>query len=298
MADTKLTVCLSFDYDAMSARIVRANNPGTISRGEFGAFAIPRILEMLERQNAKATFFVPGHTALAYPGTVREIAAAGHEIGHHGWVHEDPADFDRAGEERNFHRGLDALMEVVPGSKIVGYRSPAASFSSNTIDILLDNGILYDSSLCGTDFWPYYVRQGDRGSHTERFHFGQPSELVEVPLSWALNDSPLFEYYPGRTYSQHTPSQVHEIWRTEFDYAVTHARGGVLTLLMHPQVIGRGSRLAMAEKLVAHMAAQPCVTFETLGACARSWRQVNPLEAYRTRASVVCPTDETGLTAG
>ncbi|GAA4655884.1 polysaccharide deacetylase [Arthrobacter gyeryongensis] len=275
----RLTVCLSFDVDAMSGWINKTDNAAMISRGEFGAFAIPRILSLLDRHGAKATFFVPGHTALAYPETVRSIAKADHEIGHHGWVHENPATFDRDGENKILQRGIDALAEVA-GVRPIGYRAPSGQFSPDTVDLLIKAGFRYESTLAATDFWPYYVRNGDVVSKTEPFVFGEPSELIEIPIAWALDDFPLFELTPGSASPQHTPSEVREIWQTEFDYAYANAPGGVMTIIMHPQVIGRGSRLNMLDGLLEHMASHPGVVFESMETVETRWRSENPLDAY------------------
>lgn len=287
-ADRRLSVCLSFDFDATSVWISETENLAMISRGEFGAVAIPRILALLERHRAEATFFVPGHTAFAYPGLVGEIAAAGHEIGHHGWVHENPAKLDRSQEREAFTRGLEALAEVA-GVKPTGFRSPAGDYSPNTIEILLEHGLRYDSTFSGSDFEPYYVRRGDRISKTEAYGFGEPCELVEMPMAWALDDFPLFEFEPGWSYSQHPPSHVFEIWQREFEWAYENAPGGVFTIIMHPQVIGRGSRLAMLEQLVEQMAAREGVVFEALRTCEARWREAHPLDAYKATDSVHNP---------
>src|ERR1700733_14216416 len=86
----RLSVCLTFDFDALSPWVfeMAEGNVAALSRGEFGAVAVPRILDLLARHELPATFFIPGHTALAYPDLVRRIQAAGHELGHHGWVYE------------------------------------------------------------------------------------------------------------------------------------------------------------------------------------------------------------------
>lgn len=290
--DRRLTVCLSFDFDAMSVWIAETDNPATISRGEFGAVAIPRILALLERHRAEASFFVPGHTALAYPGLVRDIHAAGHEIGHHGWVHENPAKLKPDEEREAFARGLEALSEVA-GVAPVGFRSPAGEFSPSTIEILLENGLLYDSTLSGSDFEPYYVRRGDVISKTEAYVFGEPCELVEMPIAWVLDDFPLFEFEPGFALSQHPPSHVREIWESEFDWAYENAPGGVVTIIMHPQVIGRGSRLVMLEQLIEHMAARDGVSFEALRSYEARWREQNPLAEFRARDSIHAPLPRT-----
>ena len=280
----ELSVCLSFDFDAMSVWVAQSDNPATISRGEFGAVAIARILALLERRGARATFFIPGHTALAYPFLVREIRDAGHEIGHHGWVHENPAKLTREQEREVFARGLDALAraaDVVP----IGYRSPAANFSAGTIELLLEQGVLYDTSCSGSDFTPYYLRRGDRFSKTDPYAFGEAVDLVELPFSWGLDDFTHFEFEAGFSTEQSAPSTVQEIWQGEFEYAHANVPGGFMGICMHPQVIGRGHRLAMLDRLTGVMAEQG-VVFEPYGDYARRWRAANPLSSWVEGESV------------
>jgi peptidoglycan-N-acetylglucosamine deacetylase len=274
----RLSVGLSFDFDATSVWIVDTDNPAAISRGEFCAVAVPRILRMLSRHDIRSTFFVPGHTALAYPEVVRQIVDHGHEIGHHGWVHENPADFDEAGERRILDLGLKALKQVA-GITPVGYRSPAAALSTRTIGLLQEYGFAYDSSCAGSDFTPYYQRVGDRFGTDEPFRFGESIDLVAMPFSWILDDFPHMEFEPGWSTEQSPPSVVREIWQGEFDYAYDEAPGGVFGLCSHPQVIGRGSRLRMLEQLIEHMQ-QPGVVFEPLAESAARWRADNPLDAW------------------
>jgi peptidoglycan/xylan/chitin deacetylase (PgdA/CDA1 family) len=268
----------------MSVWIADTDNPATISRGEFGAVAIERILRLLQHHGARATFFVPGHTALAYPFLVREIHDAGHEIGHHGWVHENPGQLTPEHERDVFHRGLDALAraaEVIP----VGYRSPAADFSADTLDVLAENGMLYDTSCSGSDFVPYYLRLGDRWSKTGPYAFGTAIDLVEMPFSWSLDDFPHFEFQVGWSTEQSAPSTVQEIWQAEFEYASANAAGGFFGLCMHPQVIGRGHRLTMLDRLLETMATAGAV-FEPLADYARRWRESNPLSVWADGDSV------------
>lgn len=277
-ATRRLSVCLTFDVDALSVWIAGTANPAAISRGEFAVVAIPRILDLLDRHGIAATFFVPGHTALAYPDLVRQIRDGGHEIAHHGWVHENPSQFDREGERRNFERGLEAL-ERVGGGRPVGYRSPSSELSASSMDILLEQGMLYDSSCGGSDFSPYYQRVGDVASSSEAYVFGTTVDLVEVPFSWILDDFPHMEFSPGWSSEQGAPSAVSEIWQGEFDYAYGHAPGGVYDLCMHPQVIGRGHRITMLERLIDSMR-RPGVVFETVMTFAERWRADHPLESW------------------
>ena len=279
--DPRLSVCLTFDFDAMSVWIgsLRSNSPAAISRGEFGAVAVPRILELLRRHDIRATFFVPGHTALAYPDLVRAIDADGHEIGHHGFVHENPVGLDEATERMTFERGFEALDQVV-GARPVGYRSPSADFSPNTIDLLLEHGIVYDASCSASDFTPYYLRQGDQWPSDAPYVFGTNVDIVEIPFYWGLSDFAFFEFVPGFATEQRTASSVYDIWNGEFEYAYANCPGGVYDLCMHPQSIGRGHRLVMLERFVEHMKSHEGVAFEPVREYVDRWRTANPLEQW------------------
>jgi peptidoglycan-N-acetylglucosamine deacetylase len=277
----RLSVSITCDFDAMSVWIGShsSNNPAMISRGEFGAVTVPRILSLFERHDVTTTFFVPGHTALAYPHLITEIRDHGHELGHHGWVHENPANFDIDGERDVFRKGLDAL-EQVAGVRPTGYRSPSVDFSPNTIDVLLEHEIRYDSSCSASDFIPYYLRQGDRWPSDAPYVFGDSVDIVEVPFYWGLSDFAHFEFVTGFTVAQNTASSVLEIWEGEFDYAYEHCPGGNYNLALHPQSIGRGHRLVMLERLISRMAEHDGVVFEPMGVYADRWRAANPLDEW------------------
>jgi peptidoglycan/xylan/chitin deacetylase (PgdA/CDA1 family) len=282
MINPRLTVCLTFDVDGLSAWIGshKSRNPSMISRGEFTVVATPRVLQLLRKYDIAATFCVPGHTVCAFPDLVRMIRDGGHEIAHHGWVHENPANFDREGEHRNLKLGLEALatVEVRP----VGYRSPAWNFSENTIDLLQDFGFEYDSSCMGHDFHPYYLRNGDQWSLDAPYQFGQTTELLELPVTWGLDDYPVFEHVPGGNPGNYAPSAVEEVWWSEFDYAYKNSQGGLYTLTMHPEFIGRGHRITLLERLIQRFKACDGVSFATLGDYAKVWRAKNPLEQWKS----------------
>lgn len=278
----RVTACLGFDFDALSLWLgsLGSDSPSMISRGEFGAAAIPRILDLLDRHDAHATFCIPGHSVYAYPDLVRRIRDAGHELGHHGWVHENPQKFDRDGERRNLERAFEAFDKVA-GVRPRGYRSPAWDFSANTVDLLMEFGFEYDSSCMGSDVYPYYLRKGDNASFTEPYVFGEPIDLVEVPVTWGLDDFPPFEFVWGSNPGLTSPSDIEEIWRGDFDYAYRDNPNSVYALTMHPQVIGRGHRMLMLERLMQHIAGHDDVAFETLGAYVDRWRAANPLHQWR-----------------
>lgn len=266
------TVCLTFDFDAMSLWIgtFKQPSPTPLSRGEYGArIGVDRILGLLERHGVKATFFVPGHTALTHPEEIRRIAAAGHEIGAHNHVHETPVGLDRAQEEAVLDRAEAALLEVV-GEKPVGYRSPAWDLSASTIELLVERGYLYDSSMMADDFSPYRpplsVSVGEGGEVT----FGPQAPIWEFPVAWELDDFPYFHFSP-RYPSQglRSAEEVGRTWLAEFEYCHRRVREGVFTLTTHPQIIGRGPRIAMLDRLIAAMKQAGDVTFSTMGDVAR-----------------------------
>lgn len=277
------TVCLTFDFDAISLWIgpFAARSPSMISRGEFGAVGARRILRLLEREEIAGTFFVTGHTAETYPEVVREIVAAGHEVGHHGYLHENPLALETPEREREvLLRGLQALDDVA-GVRPVGYRSPAWDNSPWTIDLLVAEGFAYESSLMGSDFTPYWCRTGDVIQADGPYLFGATVDLVEMPVSWILDDFPHFENVsvpsaginrPGLS----APSKVEEIWRDEFTFMHREVPNGVYTLTMHPQVIGRGHRMLLLERLITWMKGHPGVAFSRLGDAAAAFRATHP----------------------
>jgi peptidoglycan/xylan/chitin deacetylase (PgdA/CDA1 family) len=273
MTQKDVHVSLTFDYDAYSVWIgsVGATSPSMVSRGEFGPIAIRRILPLLVQHKIKGTFFIPGHTALAFPKTVEDIAAAGHEIGHHGWVHENPVSTTPDQERWIMDKGLDALDKVA-GIRPVGYRSPAWDNSPRTVPLLLEYGFKYESSLMGNEYDAYWCRVGDEWSKTDPWKFGTPVDLVELPVSWMLDDFPHFEVILGSNPGYTSPRAVLQMWIDEFDYLYDRIGKGLFNLTMHPQTIGRGSRLLVLEKLIEYIQGKSGVTFGPLADYAAKWR--------------------------
>jgi peptidoglycan/xylan/chitin deacetylase (PgdA/CDA1 family) len=271
--ESRAWVCLSFDFDAMSSWIFRGQTtPTPLSRGEYGArVGLPRVLELLDHFGIKATFFVPGHTADTWPHLVREIAARGHELGNHGYLHEAPASLTPAAEREVILRGNEAV-ERAAGVRPRGYRSPSWDLSPHTLDILRELGFVYDSSLMGDDFRLYWCRTGDVLHRDRGYEFGPETELVEMPVHWILDDAPYFNYSTTTRTGLTPASQVYEIWQDEFDFMYDRVPGGVFTLTMHPQIIGRGHRILMLERLIRHMRARAGVRFATQIEVAELWR--------------------------
>jgi peptidoglycan/xylan/chitin deacetylase (PgdA/CDA1 family) len=245
-------VCLTFDFDNTSSAIARGQTtPTMLSRGDFGVVGAARILELLERHSIRSTWFIPGHTIESYPDACRAVVRAGHEIGHHGWTHRVPASLTREEEAAELERG-NAAIEAIAGRRARGYRSPAWDLSPWSIDLLIEQGFLYDSSLMGDDYLPYQARVGDVAELEQPLRFGQDSPLVEMPISWSLDDYPVFEYsrstggiLPGLMNAR----LVGENWLGDFRY-MARQDWGVITYTFHPHVIGRGHRMLMLEALI------------------------------------------------
>jgi peptidoglycan-N-acetylglucosamine deacetylase len=271
-------VCLTFDYDNASPMIAREmTTPTMISRGDFGVVAAERLLALMARHAIRSTWFIPGHTIETYPASCRAVFEAGHEIGHHGWTHRVPASLGREEEERELVRGNAAIAQLT-GRKARGYRSPAWDLSPHSIELLLAHGFAYDSSLMGHDYLPYQARDGDVVSLHEPIRRGAETALVEMPISWSLDDYPVFEYMRTPTALQAglmNADLVGANWLADFTYMTQHYDWGVLTYTMHPHVIGRGHRLIMLEALIENLRAGGAV-FLTMEEAAQEYRKRYP----------------------
>jgi peptidoglycan-N-acetylglucosamine deacetylase len=277
--EPRLTVALTFDHDAISSEVDRGDGPVLRSRGEFGPrVGAPRILALLEREAIPTTWFVPGHTIVTFPDSVAAVVAGGHEIACHGWAHEDLAGLDSDAERSVLERSVEAVARA-SGVPPRGFRAPYWSLSERTLDLVTELGIVYDSSLMADDVRLHRVRRGDVHDARAGSRLGPPGPLVEVPVSWALDDWPHFEPGARGVGPMSAPSKVEEIWTGELRYAWEREPGGLLTITMHPEAIGRGHRLLMLERFIAAARALDGVAFDRLDRVVGRWLAVNPLPA-------------------
>jgi len=177
----QVAVALSFDVDqeTLSLRDGKTS-PALLAQGEYGSRAgLPRILKFLERHAMPASFYIPGVSALLHPDDVRAIAAAGHEVGLHGWIHERTSNLAEADERDLTHRAADVLHKLT-GKPPVGLRTASWDFSDATLQIMREMGLLYDSSMMSDDE-PY-----------ELVEDGEPTGIVELPVEWIKDDYPYF----------------------------------------------------------------------------------------------------------
>jgi peptidoglycan-N-acetylglucosamine deacetylase len=255
----RVAVLLSFDVDNETIEGLRQGilSAGPLSQGEYGArVGLPRILALLEREEIAATFFFPAWSLMLAPEQAGMILASGvHEIGVHGWIHETNTALDGATERRLLQQAVDTIARI-SGRRPVGYRAPSWNLSENTLDIVLEMGMLYESSLMADDR-PY-----------ELLRNGVPTGLVELPVSWILDDAPLFDPL-GDAFA--TPHQLMQVWIDEFDRA--WEEGTMLLLTTHPHIIGPRSRIVALEGLIAHIKTRGGAWFGTHEAAARWVRE-------------------------
>jgi peptidoglycan/xylan/chitin deacetylase (PgdA/CDA1 family) len=245
----RVAVALSFDVDNATVPLSRGQlGSEDLSRGMYGALdGLPRILQLLDRQNVPASFFIPAVSAALNPEMIPSILSGNrHEIGVHGWIHEHLGVLNNEAEEQHLlNQSVEALTQAI-GKRPVGYRAPSWAMSRFTMKQVRDAGFLYDSSLMASD--DAYEVTID----------GQSSGVIELPIERILDDAP---YYGAANGSLPTPELVDQIYRTEFD--VAYQEGGLYVLTMHPHYTGHRSRALWLEKLIVYMKSKPDVWFAT-----------------------------------
>jgi peptidoglycan/xylan/chitin deacetylase (PgdA/CDA1 family) len=248
--------CFSFDFDAEEVWLgedpANKDRPGVLSQGTYGAkVAVPELLALLKHHRMRATFFVPGRVAERHPQRVEQIVAAGHELAHHGYTHTSPTLLSPKEEEAELVKGLQVLRGF--SAEIIGYRSPSWEHTPSTLGLLASNGFMYSSNLMD-DIRPY--------RHDE-------SDIVELPVQWILDDAAHFWFDgAGWTNKISTTQEVRAIWEEEFLGIVKMS--GLFMLTMHPQIIGRPSRLAFLDKFIQFVKSHEDVWIATAAEIAAS----------------------------
>ncbi|MSO93573.1 MAG: polysaccharide deacetylase [Rhodospirillales bacterium] len=254
-------VLLTFDYDAETLWFARdpsnLRKPTILSQGTYAPkVGVPKVIELFRDLGVKGTFFTPGWTVERHPKSVESLLKAGHEIGHHGYLHKwiDPDDYPAEVEEMD--RGL-AAHERVLGIRPRGYRPPAATSSERTVELVADRGFLY-CSIMMDDVNPYRHVLKD----------GRPGP-VDIPFWWTLDDSMVSLYSIPLPRPIFTSQHIYDLWREEFD--AIYDWGATYHLLLHPQIIGRPGRLAMLRRILEYIQGHSGVWFATCEELANFW---------------------------
>ncbi|MCA0400298.1 MAG: polysaccharide deacetylase [Proteobacteria bacterium] len=263
----RCAVALSFDSDHETNELRDGGaSVGRLSWGQYGnRVGVPKILDLLRREDVRASFFVPAVAALLHPEEQKRVIAEGHEIGLHGWIHELNSILPEQAERDLHFRAADTL-EAITGQRPVGMRTPSWDFSPATLKIQRELGLLYDSSLMA-DNDPYELVEN-----------GEATGIVELPVEWIRDDAPYFNmnrFHALRPYTP--PPAVLDIFVREFEGA--RREGGLFLLTMHPHVIGYRSRMFILEELIRHMKATGDCWFATHAEIARHCAQAAGLRA-------------------
>ena len=273
------------------------DSPDDISRGVFaGEVGTPRLLRLFAKHGLRTTWFVPGHSIETFPKETRMIAEAGHEIGLHGYSHENPTAMTRDQEEAVLRKCL-SLIQQTTGKRPTGYVAPWWEFSAATNELLLAHGIKYDHSLMHNDFHPYYVRVGDRWTKIDYdkpadtwmkpLRRGKETNLIEIPASWYLDDLPpmMFIKASPNSHGFVNPRDIEQIWMDQFDWVYREYDYAVFAMTIHPDVSGRPQVLSMHERIIEHISRHAGVRWVTLDEVADDFAQRFPFAKRRRPVS-------------
>jgi peptidoglycan-N-acetylglucosamine deacetylase len=266
----KRCACLfTFDLDADVVWVHRgSDDPIGLSMGRFESkVGVPLLLNMLEDFGIKSTFFVPGWVAERYTPTIDDILRRGHDVEHHGYLHESPRTFKTSEEEEEaLLKGMETL-ERITGRRPSAYRSPFWEFSANTIPLLEKHGFEYTGDLMDTLLPDYHVVHG------------RTTTMINLPGHWILDDLAHFYYHISARKTILSCRQVLELYQEELDGI--RAYGGLFTLTMHPQASGRPSRVLMLKRLIEYMQSFPDVWITSPAELVQYWRSAHPVEAMK-----------------
>ncbi|WP_432538573.1 polysaccharide deacetylase family protein [Klebsiella variicola] len=267
------------------------DSPDDISRGLFaGEVGAPRLLKLFAEQQLRTTWFIPGHSIETFPEQMKAVVEAGHEVGIHGYSHENPIAMTPAQEEAVLDRSIELVTQLA-GKRPTGYVAPWWEFSNVTNELLLKKGIKYDHSLMHNDFHPYYVRVGDSwtkidySKHPDAWmkplQRGQETDLVEIPANWYLDDLPpmMFIKKSPNSHGFVNPRHLEEMWRDQFDWVYRENEYAVFTMTIHPDVSGRPQVLLMLERLIQYIRSHDGVRFVTFDEIADDFKARKPRSA-------------------
>ncbi|PFP16712.1 polysaccharide deacetylase [Priestia megaterium] len=291
MGKKEILVAYGVDVDAVAGWLGSyggEDSPDDISRGLFaGEVGAPRLLDLFDKYQLKTTWFIPGHSIETFPEQMKEVVKRGHEVGAHGYSHENPIAMTPQQEEEVLLKSI-TLIEELSGKKPTGYVAPWWEFSNVTNELLDKHGIKYDHSLMHNDFSPYYVRIGDiwtkidyakkANEWMKPLIRGEETDLIEIPANWYLDDLPpmMFIKKSPNSHGFVNPRDLEEMWRDQFDWVYENMDYGVFTMTIHPDVSGRPQVLKMHERLIQHISSHEGVRWVTFDEIADDFAKRNP----------------------
>ncbi len=288
-----IQVAFGVDFDSVAGWIGSyggQDSPSDIQRGIFAAeVGVPRLLKLFEREEILSTWFIPGHSLESFPDESSMIAAAGHEVGAHGYTHENPIRLSRQQESDILGKSVE-LIHSLTGRPPAGYVAPWWEMSENTIDLLVESGFVYDHSQSYRDFEVHYARRADRWTNIDYdkpaeswmqpLRRGPASPLVEIGANWYVDDLPpmMFIKASANSHGFVDPRVIESLWRDQFEWVYRECDQAVFPITIHPDVSGRPQVLLMLERFIAHVRQFAGVSFTTMETVARDFIARTPFE--------------------
>ena len=274
------------------------DSPCDITRGLFsGEIGSPRLLNLFDREGIQTTWFIPGHSIETFPKQMQMVADAGHEIGLHGYSHENPVAMTPTQEEAVLVKSM-GLVEKLAGTPPLGYVAPWWELSAATVGLLLKNGIIYDHSRMDNDFHPFYARVGDSWTKIDYSKKaeewmkplvrGEETDLVEIGANWYVDDLPpmMFIKKSPNSHGFVNPHDLEQIWTDQFDWVYREYDYAVFPITIHPDFSGRPQVLLMLERVIAHINQHDGVRWMPFKDIAADFRQRYPREGTARPESV------------
>ncbi|MGO1397368.1 MAG: polysaccharide deacetylase family protein [Brevibacterium yomogidense] len=290
----KIYASFGVDIDAVSGWLGSYGGEDSINDIQRGIYAgelgVPRLLKTFQREDIRATWFVPGHSAETFPDQLKMIVDAGHEVGAHGYSHENPKDMTAQQERDVLERSVEVLTKAT-GSAPRGYVAPWWEMSPRTAGLLQEFGFAYDHSQSHADFVPYYVRLGetwtnidyskDAAEWMKPLVFGDSIDMVEIAASWYVDDLPpmMFIKASANSHGFVNPRDIEQLWKDQFDWVYRELDYGVFPITIHPDVAGRPQVLLMLERLIEYIGGHEGVEWVTMGEIADDFRKRYPFES-------------------
>jgi peptidoglycan/xylan/chitin deacetylase (PgdA/CDA1 family) len=298
MAKKEIICGIGIDVDSVAGQIgsyAGGDSPSDISRGVFASeVGTPRMVRLLDRMGIRASWFIPGHTIETFPKQMKMVADAGHEIGMHGYTHENPIAMTPEQEIAILDKTF-TLVEKLYGKPPVGYVAPWWEMSQATPQLLMERGIKYDHSQMHDDFTPYWMRIGEKwtvidySKHPK--HWMKPMDLgttfpiVQIPGSWYLDDLPpmMFMKKVPNSGGWTNPRDVEQWWCDQFDWVYREMDYAVFTLTVHPDISGRPQVLLMLERVINYISRHPGVKWCVFDDIAADFAKRSPFKGPKPK---------------
>jgi peptidoglycan/xylan/chitin deacetylase (PgdA/CDA1 family) len=267
------------------------DSPSDIQRGIFATeVGIPRLLRLFKKYDLRTSFFIPGHSLETFPDQMRMIVDGGHEVGAHGYLHENPIAMTPQQEEDVLVKSIE-LIEGLTGRAPRGYVAPWWEMSNSTAALLQKYNFSYDHSQGYRDFQPFYARVGDEWNtidYTKQakewmhpLKHGKEIDLVDIAANWYVDDLPpmMFMKKAPNSHGFVNPRHIEEMWRDQFDWVYREMDYGVFAFTIHPDVAGRPQVLLMLERLIDHINGHEGVEWATFEEIADDFRARYPFDS-------------------